>query len=59
LIKPGFRAPFASRLPVVGCKTGWLREKAGSTVEAASIAAAYILAVVAMMVIAGMVIYVR
>jgi hypothetical protein len=59
LIKIGFRAPFAPRLPMAGCKTDRLRDKAGSTFEAVSIAAAHILAVVAMMVIAGMVIYVR
>jgi hypothetical protein len=56
LIKPGYRAPFAPRWPVAGCKTD--RAKAG-TFEAVSVAVAHILAVVAMMVIAGMVICVR
>ncbi|MET0221838.1 MAG: hypothetical protein ABW213_14380 [Tardiphaga sp.] len=58
MIKSGFKAPFAPRLPVAGGKTDRLREK-GSTFEAVSIAVAHILAVVAMMVIATMVICVR
>jgi hypothetical protein len=44
---------------MVGCKIAGLREKAGSAVEAVSVAAAHVLAVLAMIVIAGMVIYVR
>lgn len=49
----------ASRMPMRRLKESGLKEKAGTAIEAVSIACAHILAIAALVVIGGLVIYVR
>ncbi|KAA0075147.1 hypothetical protein CIW50_13755 [Tardiphaga sp. P9-11] len=54
-----FKAQVASRMPMRRLKESGLKEKAGTAIEAVSIACAHILAIAALVVIGGLVIYVR
>ena len=49
----------SSRMPMLRFKESGFREKAGSAIEAVSIACAHILAIAALVVIGSLVIYVR